>query len=408
MNANLWPCYLRRLEPSLLSRQARRFLQRLQRRLADVNNRCVTLAPPGKPRGHVLFSYIIDPFLLEPGRPLPHSHTHYWESLQMARTFLEQGYAVDVIHWSRKKPFVPGKKYDFYVDVRRNFEHIAPLLNKDCVKIVHLDTAHHKVFHEGQRRRLEELKERRGIDLAPFKLVEINRAIEMADYATILGNEYTIGTYAFANKPIVRIPISTPVDYPFPADKDFDGCRKHFIWFGSEGFVHKGLDLVLEAFAGMPDYRLTVFGPIDREIRFEAAFYRELFKTPNIRTPGWVDIAGREFIDTANRALGLVYASSSEGGGGGVITCMHAGLIPVVSRETSVDVAPDYGIILPDCSVITIQDQVRKLSARPADELRKMAMKAWEFARQHHTREHFAKAYREFVERIIRERETNK
>ena len=33
--------------------------------------------------------------------------------------------------------------------------------------------------------------------------------------------------------------------------------------------VHKGLDLVLEAFAGMPEYHLTVCGPVAKEKDFE-------------------------------------------------------------------------------------------------------------------------------------------
>jgi hypothetical protein len=47
--------------------------------------------------------------------------------------------------------------------------------------------------------------------------------------------------------------------------------------------VHKGLDLVLEAFADMPEYHLTVCGPIQKEQDFERAYYRELYQVPNIR-----------------------------------------------------------------------------------------------------------------------------
>ena len=122
-------------------------------------------------------------------------------------------------------------------------------------------------------------------------------AIEHADCAAVLGNEFTISTYTYANKPIYRVPISAPFLYPWPEGKDFEACRRHFLWFGSHGFVHKGLDLVLDAFAEMPDYHLTVCGPIREEIEkdFEKAFYKELYQTSNIRTLGWVDIGRPEF-----------------------------------------------------------------------------------------------------------------
>ena len=40
-----------------------------------------------------------------------------------------------------------------------------------------------------------------------------NIAIEHADYATILGNEFTVSTYV-AKKPLYRVPISAPAIIP--------------------------------------------------------------------------------------------------------------------------------------------------------------------------------------------------
>lgn len=393
----------RRLAPSRLGREAGRFLKRVRRRLAGINERVITLKPEGTPRGRVLFSYIIDPFLLKPGEPVPHSHTHYWESWRMATTFLEAGFTVDVLHWTNRT-FVPRERYDVYVDVRRNFERIAPGLNADCVKIAHLETAHHAFHNAAQRRRLEELRQRRGIDLPPFKLVEETRAIECADCATILEGEFARGTYAFAGKPLYSIPISTPVLFPFPADKDFAAARTAFLWFGSEGLVHKGLDLVLEAFAGMPEYRLVVCGPIEREPRFERAFARELYETPNICAAGWVDIASARFREITSRCASIVFPSCSECCNGGVVTCTHAGLIPVVSRETGVDLPPDGSVMLRDCSVETIRAEVRRIAELPAGQVRAMSEAAWRFAREHHTRERFAEAYRRFVDDLVAEK----
>lgn len=48
------------------------------------------------------------------------------------------------------------------------------------------------------------------------------------------------------------------------------GERENFLWLGSRGAVLKGLDLVLEAFARMPD--LQVSGPVEDEADFAAAY----------------------------------------------------------------------------------------------------------------------------------------
>jgi glycosyltransferase involved in cell wall biosynthesis len=91
----------------------------------------------------------------------------------------------------------------------------------------------------------------------------------------------------YAKKPLFPVPIPSACMYPWSESKDFDACRRNFLWFGSGGFIRKGLDLVLEAFAGMPEYHLTVCGPIEEERDFQQAFAKELYDTPNIHTLGW-------------------------------------------------------------------------------------------------------------------------
>jgi len=111
--------------------------------------------------------------------------------------------------------------------------------------------------------------------------------------------------------------------YPWPEEKDFEDCRKRFIWFGGSDLAHKGLDLVLDAFAEMPEYDLAVCGPIQGEKEFERAHYQELYHTPNIHTIGWVDVSSPNFMKIMHNCIGLVYPSCSEGQCGSVVTCMQ-------------------------------------------------------------------------------------
>lgn len=387
--------------------RGRRFLERLSRRIRRVESRVVTLAPAGRtggpagaPVGRALLSYILDPYLLSPDRPEPHSHTHFWESREIGRILVAAGFELDVVHWTNRT-FLPRRPYDLFVDVRLNLERLGPLLGPDCLKVMHIETAHCNFYNPAQRRRLAELEARRGIRLAPYKLLEPNGAIEHADAATILGNRATQATYAHAGKPLWPVPISQPFLYPFREDKDFAAASRRFLWFGSGGLLHKGLDRVLEVFAALPDLELTVLGPIDREPEFERAFRRELYETPNIRTHGWIDVASPEFLAMARRHSALVYPSCSEGQNGGAITCMHAGLIPVLSRESGVDLDPEYGIELLTSSLEEIRGRVRELAARPPAELAAMSRNAWEWVRAHHTREQFSLGYARALHEIL-------
>jgi glycosyltransferase involved in cell wall biosynthesis len=360
----------------------------------------ISLTPPGESKGNVLLAYLLKPFLLKPGEPFPNSHSNYWECWQMAQTFLALGYSVDVI-WFKNRQFVPRKRYDYFIDVRYTMDAIAPLLNPDCIKILHADCAYIPFHNAAEAARLNDIASRRGITLNPKRFEPPTPAAAMADLITVLGNQFTIDTYAHTKKAIHRLKISVPEHYPWPVDKDFATCRSHFLWFGSWGLVHKGLDLVLEAFAAMPNVHLTVCGPIHQEPSFEQAYYKELYETPNIHTLGWVDTKSQQFLDLTKRCVGLVYPSCSEGGGSSVLTCMNASLIPIVSYESSVDIKDDYGILLKENTIANIQAAVQQIANLPPDQLQRMAESAWDFARLSHTRESFAESYRAFAQQLV-------
>ncbi len=381
----------------------RNFGIEITRYTPDVYKDVISLKTRDYSIGNMLLSYRIEPFLLGPGESIPNSHTNYWESYQIAMTFLNMGYNVDIIDF-RNRTFTPEKDYSIFVSARTNLERIANLLNKDCIKVAHLDTAHWIFNNHASFKRGLDLQKRRNktITIKSLRIIESNLAIECADFATILGNQFTESTYKYACKPIFRVPLPSCLTYPWFEGKDFDTCRKNFMWFGSSGLVHKGLDLVIEAFMGMPEYNLTICGPIQEEKEFEDIYYHALYRTPNIRTMGWVDVNSDLFKKIANDCLAVIYPSCSEGGGGSVITCMQAGLIPIVSYETGVDVH-DFGIILKSSSVDNIRETVYEISNLSDSELKQMAYKTWEFTRSNHSRECFAREYKEVTQKIILE-----
>ncbi len=389
------------LVASALAR-ARRLLVRSLRKLQRIDEKVVRLTPyrlPGAPRA--LFSYILDPFLLRPGQSVPHSHTHYWESRTMAESLRDLGFTVDVMHWTNRT-FEPQERYDVMVDVRLQFDRLADRVGPDCLKILHCETSHYRFHNAAQQQRRALLEQRRGIRLPLYRLVEENRAIELADCATLLGNACTQATYAFSGKPLYRIPISQAFLYDFPDAKDFARVRHRFLWFGSEGALHKGLDLVLEAFAKAPELELEVAGPVDRERAFFRAFRRELLQTRNIRYLGWIDIGSPQFQELTRRVVALVYPSSSEGQSGSTVTCLHAALPSIVTPQVGLDIEPAFGAVLDEVTPEAIVTACRQLASRTPEELRNMAHAAWSYARSHHTRERFAAEYRRALLEILK------
>jgi len=359
----------------------------------------VSLRPDYTPKGSVLLAYILEPFQRQQGKPVPTSHTHHGESVLIAETWREFGYWVDVIDY-RNHEFIPRKRYDFFVSARTHLETIAARLNPDCVKIAHLDTTHYAFNNQAAYARVLALAQRRGTSLPSIRAIEHNRAIECADYGVVLGDSFVVDTYSFAGKPLFALPVPAAVPHPSPVGKNLTACRNSFLWFGSSGFVHKGLDLVLEAFTGLLDMKLTVCGPISSDNAFEQSYYTELYRTPNIRTAGWVDVSGSEFRDIVQNCVAVIFPSCAEAQASSVINCMRAGLIPIVTKETGIPVG-DFGITLGNASILEIHQAVQRLATLSTEELALRTQRTWDYAAAHHSHDAYREAYDKIVQKII-------
>lgn len=364
-----------------------------------LNARPVHLSARGSRRGTALLYFDVSAFRGRKSQRERTTHTHQWESREMARTLLRLGYDVDVMSaWNRA--WIPRKSYDVLLSARWNLERLADQM-PDTTKILHAETAHIAFQNAAESRRLLELQQRRGCTLQPRRFEVPGQDAERADAIIHTGNDFTRNTYSFAQKPMFRVDNTALRETSWNDGKDFRAARKRFIWFGSWGLVLKGLDLVLEAFANMPDLELYVCGPVTKEPEFVRAYANELHDYPNIHLVGWVDVRSVEFDRLAALCVGQVNFSASEGGGGAVVTGINAGFIPIVNYETSVDVSPDSGIVTEDSSIESIQAAVRQIADQSPDELRDMARRSWETARNRHSRERFSSEYGRILKELL-------
>jgi glycosyltransferase involved in cell wall biosynthesis len=222
-----------------------------------------------------------------------------------------------------------------------------------------------------------------------------------------MGNDFTADTFRYARKRVYLLNNCPTRVFPEPLRRDPGKCRKSYLWMGGSGLVLKGLDLVLEAFSSMPDYTLTVCGPVESERDFRDAFHKELYLTPNIRTIGFIDIGSERFPGIASECIAIIYPSASEGQAGSVIDGMHAGLIPLVSSASGVDPGPG-GFILEDVSAKGIEEAVRMVSGLPDEELVRRSRETWSYAMANYTREKFSGEYRRIITEILAETDAGK
>ena len=358
----------------------------------------VRLQPKGKPRGVVAISYILEPFVA--GADL-RGHTNAFECEQIAHAYVDLGFSVEVVDY-RNRTYVPPAETRVAIDIHSNLERWDRELAPACRRILHATGAHWLTWNTAEFERLRAVFERRGKCLRARRTAEPSRAIEVCDKASVIGNEWTMGTFAGAGKPMHRVLLSSAYTYDWLEERDWDRARKAFVWLGSFGMVHKGLDLALEAFARMPEYSLTVCGRPEKEGDFFEAYRSELTQCENIRLAGWTDLASPEFEEIRRTHGGMVYPSSSEGCAGSIVHCAHAGLIPIVTRETGFDIGT-FGARIERGSVDAVCEAVHRFAQTPTAELKERARAGWEFVRQTHNRERFVHEYREFAAAVIKE-----
>lgn len=373
-------------------------IERLKRFLRPKGNVPAVLPPCGQGLGAVSISYISWPFREGWDTPRSRGHTNAYEVVAMADVWAGLGFRVEISD-CQDTAYSPPPDCRVAIDIHGNLERWDEKLPAGCRRVLHATGPHWLRWNHAELSGLCAVLDRKGVALMPRRQVKPSRAVEVADEVVVLGNGFTAQTFAFAGKPVTRVPISSAYEFAWPDGREFESARRRFLWVASYGMVHKGLDLVLDAFASMPDLQLTVCGRPEKEPDFHRLYERELRHTPNIQTHGWIDMGSPEFRELARTHGTIIYPSKAEGGAGAVIHCMHAGMLPACTVEASIDLM-DFGVGIAEGTVAAVCEAARLISAMAPGEVERRARSAWEHVRRVHTREEFKANYEAFARRI--------
>lgn len=334
-----------------------------QRVIYDFNE---FLGQPGltatEPRKRALVSYLVKPLIPPVDKRDTSTFSNPGIAQYIPRALNELGYSVDIVNYDNKQ-FVPTKKYDLFIGhAGINFENIESRLDQSCIKIYFSTGTYWPEWNWAEIDRLEALKKRKGALLPADRQIvyEEEYANVHSDGIICLGNQHAKSTYS--KFPLV-INVNNAVfpDSYSPTGKKFEKTRNNFLYFNGGGNVHKGLDLLLEAFT-----RLEQHLYIRQEI--EPAFYsiykKELTEYPNIHLVPFLKKPSKKFFEIMDTCTFVISPTCAEGQPGSVIECMAHGLIPIVSKEANID-TKDFGITLTKNSVEEISSTVKDVSQKP-------------------------------------------
>ena len=368
------------------------------------DHRILNYYPSGKtPKGRVLVSYIPDSLLYREDDKRFKRHSNAWESAEIARIFNRYGYAVDAISWDDRS-FISERNYPVVFDIHRNLLRCS---SSGSHKILHITGSDPAFSNKAEQERIDALLRRRGVAVAPRRYVnekdlELFRCnLEAADSVTLIGNETTVATFPDYLRHKVTLVTPTGSHLTKVRDPKKTELRKEFLWFNGTGAVHKGLDLVLEVFARNPNIVLHLVGPYRKERDFIAAYAYELTKCPNIISHGFLSSSSRKFQKIARKAMGFVSPSCSEGISTSAITCMQYGIVPILSRNSGIDLTPDMGYLLHNCTITDIEEAVLSLLDKPEQEVRRLIANSQEFALKRFSRAEFSRRMETVVVRSL-------
>ncbi len=284
-----------------------------------------------------------------------YTHTNNWEILQSIKILNSKGFSVDLIDRGCSN-WKPNKAYDLFLGLGvgnsgRNFVKHATA-SKATKKVLLSMGPQPDVSNALVHKRYKMFHERTGHNAPPMRTVgEVTgnnflKIIDTADYVFNIGEENTQSYNSFLKygKPVVNFypSISPFVSYhpQYLQTRDMNS----FLCFAGNGFICKGVDLVVEAFLKDPGKQLHICGP-KTEASFFQYYGQKINEAPNIHYHGFITPGGERFNALASTCSYVVFHSAAEGCCTSVATAIKAGLVPIVNKWTGINIK-DEGIVL--------------------------------------------------------------
>jgi hypothetical protein len=348
-----------------------------------------------------LISYVVYHLLPPPGKRDTDNFSNAGISQYIPRALNELGYSVDIVNYDNRQ-FVPRKKYDLFIGHGGiNYESIEKRLDPRCKKIYFSTGIYWEEWNRVEDERRMALQKRKGVLLPPDRLIEQDEeyANVHADGIICLGNDHAKQTYHKFPR-VINVNNAVYPDSYTLASKDFENGRNNFLYFNGPGNVHKGLDLLLDAFTQMKQHlyiRQTL------EPGFFQLYKKELTEYPNINLVPFLKKPSGEFNSLMDTSNFVISPTCAEGQPGSIIECMAHGLIPVLSKEANID-TKDFGVMLEDTSVDEIVRVVNEISQKSPQWYRARATLTMNEVQNFYSPEHFLESMKNAVRTIILEK----
>lgn len=326
---------------------------------------------------NALVSYLTTPFI----KGAQNRHTNHLECSFAANALNELGYNVDVIDFDYHEE-ITYDKYQIIYGFGNQYENSFYDLNFKGKRILYSPGCNTVYSNLVSCLRLKEFSKNEG-ELNPKLIRTTNDAWPLQKYLSdaiiCQGNDFVLNSYKGTFKDTNYYQINCfPLDCNQTIDnykKKFSAAKHNLLWFGSQGSVHKGLDIALQLIEKHPELKLSIRG---LNLKHEHAIikrFSHLIDRNQVDVKQHVDINSSEFIELMQNCGAVIFPSASEGGAAALLTVMaHGGLIPIITKSCGLDIE-HLGFIANETTIEDIELQLKKYLAVPDEELSELSQK---------------------------------
>lgn len=324
-------------------------------------------------------------------------HTSLIDSSLIIKAFINSDYCIDIVDCldTNTEKLLGNRKYDVIFGFGLPF-HKAASTHTNIPRIFYCTEGHPEFSLKAEMERVNYFNSRKK-QKAKLRRSGVFIKLEHMEHATdaiILGDPkpfeqlplpiHTINPTGFTSKNFVW------------TKKVFDTSKKNFLWLGSNGAIHKGLDLLLDIFEQQNDIHLHICGLSDKDRPLLKAFKSK----NNIIDYGRIDIQGQTFLELVEKCAFIILPSCSEAMSTSIATGMLHGLIPIVMKNSGFEKLGDNGIFLSSYVIEDMTIEIQKIAQTKSEHLLIQRQKCHLFAHKNFTPNAYNKKITQILNRI--------
>lgn len=323
------------------------------------------------------------------------THCNQLEFYQMIHYFIDRGYCLDICSYDYQ-----GEIKTNYYDVILGFGNAffdAREKNTEAKDVFFMTENPYIISMTKEIERLNYFRTRHGFVPKNYKY-RSGRCFKQDDELQCK-RIIAMGDISFLMRPNIDVQRLFPTGFSDPEYHPRFEERKmtSFLCLASDGFIHKGYDLILEVFSRHPEWKLYFCGT-GLQVQAEKL---KLKIHENVIDCGFVKIPSQRFEELCDECAAAVLFSCSEATSTSLLTAMRMGLVPITCRGNGFEICGDHVLFTDGFHLEEIERALSSFECMTTEEYNVLSRRIYKYANDLFNLENFTNEFYKIMDRMI-------